>query len=266
MMKRHLRLFVMLALICMLLIVFPKISRAKEEKGSFGTTPEGSAAYEMLIGIERELLDKSVSYGVSLPEYVDMSRAVKVYITDNWRSENPLEKALNSNKYYYRIPIIEADGFIYGTVVIKDGKITGTSTALTSDTSKNLASYLFASNPAEYAGISEIPTEEILVFSVPEIKTDFFYYEVNGEKYVVPFSSRPDFLGFENGKTVSFSLFSDAVQKLVADADVLDPLDNTGGGGQRTKEILTTLIIISSFIVLAGVVFLIIRGKKQKNA
>ena len=266
MMKRHLRLFVMLALICMLPFVFPKISRAQEEKSSFGTTPEGSAAYEMLIGIERELLDKSVSYGDSLPEHVDMSRAVKVYVIENWKSKDPLKKALNSNQYYYRIPIIETDGFIYATVVIKDGKITGTSTALTSDTSKNLASYLFASNPAEYADISDVPTEEILVFSVPEIKTDFFYYQADGEEYAVPFSSRPDFLGLENGKKVSFTGFSNAVQKLVSEADAADPFDNTGGGGPRTKKALTAVFISSAILILAVAVLLIIRSKKRKKA
>ena len=81
-MNRCLRLSIFLVVSCMLPILFMERGRGQEEKASFDTVSEGSAAYEMLKGIESDLLEKCVTYGSALPNQIEMARAVKVYVTE----------------------------------------------------------------------------------------------------------------------------------------------------------------------------------------
>ena len=102
---------------------------------------------------------------------------------------------------------------------------------------------------------------------VPEYHTSFIYFENSDGRYVIPFGSRPDLTGLENGISYAIADAADLLTQCFGSPEAANA-DIYGGasGNVNDSEIITTAVIASvcALALLATVVgaFLVFKRKK----
>lgn len=108
-------------------------------------------------------------------------------------------------------------------------------------------------------------TEEYLCFEVPQYHTYFLGMFSESESYVIPYSSRPDLTGLENGKKYS----AEAAEKILSASFNISEANyntaNENGGGTGSKITLGNTLWLLSIPAAALVVFLLILFLKRKQ-
>jgi hypothetical protein len=205
-----------------------------------------------------------------LPKSIKLDNIVKVMEV---KDIQPSGLKLNLNRYQYRVPLIKDTGYIFSTLIIEDSKVISHESEMTYDTSLGQASYLFDSNLVENI-ISSVSKEvlDLSVMTIPTISTDFVYFTSENGAFVIPFSSRPDFLELENGKVYSYDVFAKKTIELLTrlkyedGTSILRHRGSGGGGGYSSNitAIHASLIIILTIVILM-ISFLVVKKKIRKT-
>jgi len=205
-----------------------------------------------------------------LPKYIDFKNTVRVTEVDDISSSGI---KIRTDRCLYRIPLAIDTGYIYSTLIYKEGKITSYESAVTLDTSLCQTSYLFETNMVSNVIIkfSNI-VSNISVMTIPNIRTDFIYFLSEGKAFVIPFSSRPDFLKLENGIVYPYEIFvenANALLKEISDGSVDSLLGNQGGSGGSVNRNLSNIIycvmIICTITLLVSYFINFIVKRKTKH-
>lgn len=258
------------------LCVLPVGVFASESDGEVNLTSdiETTAEYTSLISIEDDLLRQmqvlsETKERNSLPSAVDFTKAVKVSALDNLDSVDVIAVADNTDSYYYRIPLAVDTGYIYSTIVVTGGEVTGYDTSITYDTSLGQVSYLFDEKLVGNL-LATFPSKvtDIAVYTIPAIKTDFVCFVSNDARYAIPFSSRPDFLKLNNGEIYKYDEFISCAKALLNEMqDDSVYADNRGGAGGGYTNSLTenTLynIIAPIMLIVALAMLAVFYVKRQ---
>ena len=108
----------------------------------------------------------------------------------------------------------------------------------------------------------------VIAFSDSMYMTSFVYFNLNDVEYLIPFSSRPDFTGLENGKVYKASDCISILSKNMP-RDNIDPNAN-GGYGEIYPELKDNDIVpivvgatVGSCVLLAAVVIYTV-GRRKK--
>lgn len=235
---------------------------------------EKSAEYTSLISLEKNLLRQmqvlaETTKRDTLPTTIDFKKAVKVSALDNLDSANAVKTARNNSSYYYRIPLTVDEGFIYSTIVVTDGKVTGYDTAMTFDTALGQVSYLFDETlVGELLATFSVKVTDVAVLTIPAIKTDFVYFVAGNKEYAIPFSSRPDFLKLDNGKIYEYDKFISCAKALLSemqDSDIYADYYGGAGGVHMSSTNGNPLYYTIALILVFGLTTLSIVVAKRKR-
>lgn len=102
---------------------------------------------------------------------------------------------------------------------------------------------------------------EVICFEVPMYHTNFVYMKAAEDEVLIPYGSRPDLTGLENGKLYSPQEVSDI---LAVSFDGVYFVDANAGAGAGTQNMDTTTMVLLGMIVLftlAGSVVFMIRKR-----
>lgn len=115
-------------------------------------------------------------------------------------------------------------------------------------------------------GTAEIKTdnsnESYLCFEIPQYHTYFLGMFSENESYVIPYGSRPDLTGLENGKKYSPET---AAEILSTNFNILNSNSNDNGGGSGAEAENGSNLWLLSIPAVALVVFLLILFLKKKQ-
>lgn len=239
---------------------------------------EESSEYTSLVSLENDLLRQmqvlaETTKRDALPTSIDFKKAVKVSALDNLDSADAVKTASNNGSYYYRIPLAVDKGYIYSTIVVTDGKVTGYDTSMTYDTALGQVSYLFDEKlVGELLATFSVKVTDVAVLTIPAIKTDFVYFIAGNQAYAIPFSSRPDFLKLDNGKIYEYDKFISCAKALLSemqDSNIYaDNYGGAGGGYMGSSTDNTLYYIIAPIILVLGLTALsiVFMKRKRRNA
>lgn len=119
-------------------------------------------------------------------------------------------------------------------------------------------------NITEKNKIRSISVEEYVCFEIPQYHTSFIGIFSEGKSVVIPYGSRPDLTGLENGKEYSVK---DANSILKNNFET-NSLENNNGGGINKNEIKsnnTLFIMIIPAILVVSVLIIFFTSLKKKN-
>lgn len=238
---------------------------------------EESSEYTSLVDLENDLLRQmqvlaETTKRDTLPTSIDFNKAVKVSVLDDLGSANAVKTARNNGSYYYRIPLVVDEGYIYSTIVVTNGKVTGYDTSMTYDTALGQVSYLFDEKlVGELLATFSVKVTDVAVLTIPAIKTDFVYFVAGDKAYAIPFSSRPDFLKLDNGKIYEYDKFISCAKTLLSEMEnsdiYADYYGGAGGGYMGSTNDNTFYYIIAPILVLGLIALSIVfMKKKRRNA
>lgn len=105
-------------------------------------------------------------------------------------------------------------------------------------------------------------TESYLCFEVPQYHTYFLGMFSENESYVIPYGSRPDLTGLENGKKYSPET---AAEILSTNFNISNSNSNDNGGGSGAEAENGSNLWLLSIPAVALVVFLLILFLKKKQ-
>lgn len=250
---------------------------ASEGDGTMNLTSniEKSEEYASLVSLEKDLIRQmqvlaKAAKKDTLPTSIDFKKAVRVFVLDNLDSSNAVKTASKNSSYYYRIPLAIDEGYIYSTIVVTDGKVTGYDTSMTYDTALGQVSYLFDEKLVEdlLVTFSEKVTD-VTVLTISAIKTDFVYFIAGDKAYAIPFSSRPDFLNLENGEIYEYDRIISCAKALLSemqDDNIYAGNHGGAGGGHMGSANENTLYyIIASIITVLGLTAVSVSFLKRKR-
>lgn len=119
------------------------------------------------------------------------------------------------------------------------------------------------------AGISE--NADIYVFSLSNVSVDFVIAEEDGNFWVVPYASRPDFLDLKNGTVMTLDAFAEKLDAYMNETSGGGPLSGGGGGGGRMSFDISSISplwwLAGGFLLCVAVYcFWCYSPKKSKNS
>lgn len=266
---------VLAIILCFCVIPISAFASEADSTMNLNTNIEESAEYTSIISLENDLLRQMQVLAVTtkretLPTSIDFKLAVKVFALDNLDSANAIKTVCNNGSYYYRIPLAVDEGYIYTTIVVTDGKVTGYDTSMTYDTSLGQVSYLFDEQlVGELLATFSEKVSNVVVLTIPAIKTDFVYFEAGGKAYAIPFSSRPEFLKLDNGKIYEYDKFLSCAKALIGEVqDSSNYTDYYGGAGGyvgSANDNTPYYIIVPIFVIGLTVLSIVSMKKKHRN-
>lgn len=124
-------------------------------------------------------------------------------------------------------------------------------------------------NNKKYAKATDVKAIE-----VPMYQTSFVYFRSNNEEYLIPFGSRPDLTGLENGKVYNVTDCLSVLSTTWGDVSVDGDGRSNGNGGyvgsfSKNQNTITNFvilgIILSSCVFLGAIVLYGIRKSKKKR-
>ena len=127
----------------------------------------------------------------------------------------------NSLTYRWRVPVIETrTQYGYATVNVSDIDDVVIFSTITSQKNVSNVSYLFdctlLTNIFKESTL-DIDIRTVLPISLNIISTDILLFQADGQSYGIPFSTRPDLLGVENGKIYSYRQIESKIQSLLTE-------------------------------------------------
>lgn len=121
---------------------------------------------------------------------------------------------------------------------------------------------------ADVVDKSSLTTETVKFFEVIEYRTSFAYFSTADNKYVVPFSARPDLTGLNNGETYSLSTADSVLSKNIQIEEKTD-IDKEVYGGfsglgadQKSDFLFLFISIVTLLTMLLTITIVIIRKRK----
>lgn len=104
--------------------------------------------------------------------------------------------------------------------------------------------------------------EVLLCFEVPKYHTNFIYVSTESSDFLIPYGSRPDLTGLENGKVYT-SQEAGNILALSFDG-VYDGEENSGRSGARAEAFpaFVSWICVIALVVVSGLIFFSFRKKK----
>ncbi len=187
---------------------------------------------------------------------INFENTVKVFKVEKLESIRDIENAVNNDSYYYRVPLLVDSGYIYSTLQINKNKVESYDTSMIFDKSLNQVAYLFETSIVDkIVEENKLDYTDIVVFTIPSIKTDFLFVKKGEKTLVIPFASRPDFLDVENGKVYEFEDFSELVNNLLKDISESDNnlKSKSGGGIGEFIYSYSHIVFIAIFTVLLSI-------------
>ncbi len=106
-------------------------------------------------------------------------------------------------------------------------------------------------------------------FNIAAYKTSFAYISVGNKEYLIPYGSRPDFTGLENGKLYTVAEIADKLIDISAGNDT-DSDKNAGGfssvsDNDSNNVVKYIIITVCIGIVLLFIMFIFIRKRHRKS-
>lgn len=196
-------------------------------------TLENSDDKEEVMGLEEDIIRRSSgnTYStLSIGNTIDFNSAVKVYLfnADEFIEflENSVFQIETDRQYVWKIPVFE-NGMEYRYTVVghDESGSYGFTNVISSADVENQTPYIFDDIGLE-SKFSNI--EETYVVSIPMWSVDFVLVKDNGMS-VIPYATRPDFLGFTNGTVYSSSDMKNIIEDYISKTGT--HADNAGGGG-----------------------------------
>jgi len=256
---------VLFVLCCFCLCPFYTLAKDGQAEIDLTIDIAATPAYAAIVSLEADLLRQmnSLVEGPAtkpLPRSVDFSKTVKVYILEEMNTDG-ITAAIAANTFFYRVPLHTDEGFMYATIMVKDGAVSGSGTTATRDTSLGQASYLFdAALVSGAISKQSLAASDVAVINIPYIWTDFIYCKAGGREYAIPFASRPDFLGLRNGEVYELDTFFDAANAL---RDELAGGQNGGGYAPKSGAWWWVTAAGVCVIAISGLAFLAARRANE---
>ncbi len=186
---------------------------------------------------------------------IDIDKAVKLYPLNKLDGIDDINNAIKTNSYIYKIPISEKRRYSYFAFKVENKEVISYETHETANKSLATAKYLFEPNLVnDVIAKSGLEVSDVNILTIPVIKTDFVYFKSADKHYVIPFSSRPDFLEIENGKIYEFDDFAWHVNEL---------LQNMQTGNNHQFEFIIFFILL--VIIIFMIIFIIVTVAKRKS-
>ncbi len=226
---------------------------------------EEAPEYASLVRLEEELLGQLQVLAEkakleNLPTSIDFTKMVRVFVVDHPNSADAVTEAKESRSYYYRIPLMVDTGYVFATASVEKGTVTGYETSMTPDKTLGQVSYLFEEGLAgDILADFEGEIDEIAVFTIPAIQTDFVSFTSEGKAYAIPFASRPDLLKLDNGEICELDQFLPCADAFLREMQGDEYEENQGG---KNTGILV-FIIVAVFLAATGIFFLV--RKKRRS-
>jgi hypothetical protein len=160
-----------------------------------------------------------------------------------------------SNDYIWIVPTSENE-----SIRVDDAKgeweVIGYSTPASSNATTDLIQIDTLNAEISTFGTDVGKVSEVVCFEAPMYHTNFVYMKAAEDEALIPYGSRPDLTGLENGKPYSLQEVSDILA--VSFDGIYSPDENAGTGTQSTD--VTTMVLLSVVALSAlacGVVYVI---------
>lgn len=102
----------------------------------------------------------------------------------------------------------------------------------------------------------------VLCFDAPMYHTSFVLCEIDNSEYLIPYGSRPDLTGLENGKLYTRKEVNQILSQTFGNG--YSPNDNAGGPANVMRTLIP-IALIASFVFLCVATFLLYRNNKKRG-
>lgn len=235
--------------------------------------------YEEICGMEKNILgtfshtdDTGNKKNVTK---LDISKGVKVLRFDakdfieQLNSDAVIQYLANYDDYCWRIPVQDRgeNGADYAVVYMNySGKWSYYTTSSENKIGSQQVEYIFDLDLVDQIlSENEMIPEQLYAIGISNIGLDCIVVQSQGEIGIIPFASRPEFLGVDNGKVYSPEAMSQKIKDYL-DASSYDfTAENASGGGVSAKDKNDDWLIVSVGVVcLIGSVIIYKITKKRK--
>lgn len=112
-------------------------------------------------------------------------------------------------------------------------------------------------------------TVDVAFFKIAQIYTSFAYISAGEKEYLIPYGSRPDFTGLENGKLYTVAEVAEKVIAASAENDI-DTEMNVGGflsasDDSSSSTVKYIIITIGVGVVFLSIVFIFVKKRNSKS-
>lgn len=227
----------------------------------FGGTLADSPDFESAKSFEADIRSQvdSLSSGGEAMGEIPYDKAVQVFITEDLRSFGDIESAKTGGEYVWRIPVVSGDQRIVSSLRAVKGKLTGCSSEAGTYESMKREAYLFDPSLIENTlDASGADRGDYMVCTVPSVQVDYISFNAEGKTRVIPFASRPDFWGLENGRAYDLEEFIKEVNTLISDSG---PLYGGGSGAGGDISPIWYVLCAAAAAAIAAAVIIVLRKR-----